>query len=107
MASWRLGRAPGPGMRAGLGADSERSAPRGGGFNARKWRAAGSGARGELMTAVEQERDIATLHGGGDGFGAVEQRAFVGRFKAKEQGGDLARLQGRAEVAQEGRRVAE
>ena len=57
--------------------------------------------------AVEQERDIATLNDGGDGFGAVDQRAFVGRFKAKQQGGDIARRQDRAEIAQEGRRVAE
>ena len=78
--------AAGAGNAVGL----ERADRRGEGFNAGKMRAVGSGARGELGTAVEQERDIATLHHGSDRFGAVEQRAFVGRFKAKEQGGDIA-----------------
>jgi hypothetical protein len=49
--------AAGAGNAVGL----ERADRRGEGFNAEKMRAVGSGARGELRMAVEQERDIATL----------------------------------------------
>ena len=95
--------AAGAGNAVGL----ERADGRGERFNAEQMRAVGSGTRGELGMAVEQERDIAALNDGGDGFGAVDQRALVGRFKAKQEGRDIARLQDRAEVAQERRRVAE
>ena len=48
------------------------------GFNAGEMGAIGAGARHEFRMAVQQQCDIALLHGGGHRLGAVDQRALVG-----------------------------
>ena len=71
--------------------------------------AVGAGAGRELGMAVEQKRNVAALNDGGDGFGAVGQRALVARFEAKQNGGDIAGVQRAArsrDKATPGRRVA-
>ena len=69
--------------------------------------AVGAGADRDLGMAVEQERDIAALNDGRDGFGAVDQRALVACLEAKQNGGDVAGVQRRAEVARKGAGIAE
>ena len=53
-------------------------------------RAVGAGAADDVGAAVEQERDVAALHRGGDRLGAVDQRALVGIFETQQHGGDIA-----------------
>ena len=69
--------------------------------------AVGAGARREFGMAIEQNCDIAPLHGCGDRLDAVDQRPLVALLEPQQHGGDVAGVQGRVEVAQECRRVAE
>ena len=68
-------------------------------FDAGEMGAVGAGADRDLGMAVEEKRNIAALNDGGDRFGAIDQRALVARFEAKQNGGDIAGVQRRGEVA--------
>jgi hypothetical protein len=68
--------------------------------------AVGAGAGDDFGMAVEEKRNIAALNDGSDGFDAVDQRAFVASFEAKENGRDIAGFQRRADVARKRRCVA-
>jgi hypothetical protein len=76
-------------------------------FDAGEMGAIGASSGDEIGTAIEQDSDIAPLHGGGDGFGAGDQRALVGRREPQQHGGDIAGGEGCVEVGQEGSRILE
>ena len=40
--------------------------------------------------AIDDERDIARLHGGADGFHALDQAAFAALRESQQHGGDVA-----------------
>ena len=90
-------------MRSGL-SEGERGVER---VDAGKMRAIGAGAGDDLGVAVEEERDLAGLHDGGDLLHAVDQRALVGLRQAKQHRGNVARRKRSGKLAREGCRVAE
>ena len=69
--------------------------------------AVGAGAGHKLGMAVDEERHIAALHDRPDRLCAVDQRALVGRFEAKENGRDIAGFERRADDARQRLRIAE
>jgi len=77
------------------------------GVDTREMRAIGAAAGDEIGVAVKKNRDIAPLHGGGDGFGAGDQRALVGWRETQQHGGDIAGAKRCVEVGQEGSRILE
>jgi hypothetical protein len=79
----------------------ERRQRRGEGFDASQMGAIGAGAADDLGAAVNQKRDVAALHGGGDSFGAIDEAAFVGAGEAKQHGGDVGGIERGVEVAGE------
>ena len=76
-------------------------------LDAGQMRAVSAGADGQVRIAVEQKRNVMALNRGRDGFGAVDHRAFVGVLEAKENSGDVAGFQSRANVAGKRGRVAQ
>src|SRR4029077_9328409 len=48
-----------------------------------------AGARHDLGTVIDDKRDVARLHRGGDLLGAFDQRAFAAVGKAQQHRGDV------------------
>ena len=51
--------------------------------------AVGADPADDLGAAVEQERNVAALHHGGNRLGAVDEAALVGVGEAEQYGGDV------------------
>ena len=75
---------------------------RGEGLDAGKMRAIGAGARHDAGMAVKDQCDIAPLHGLGQDFGAIDQRALVGLGEAQQHRGDIAGHERGVELRREG-----
>ena len=58
-------------------------------LDAAQMRAVGADPADDLDAAVEQKRNVAALHCGGNRLGAVDERALVGVGETEEHGGDV------------------
>ena len=96
-------------QRAGAGdaVGFEERQRRGKGLDAGQMRAIGAGARHDAGAVVEEQCDIAPLHGLGQNFGAVDQRALVGLGKAQQHRGNIAGRKRGLKLRREGRRVGD
>jgi hypothetical protein len=69
--------------------------------------AIGADPRHKPGMTVEEERDIAPLHGGSDRFGAIDQRALIALGKPQQHGGDIGGAEGYIDLVLEQNRVVE
>jgi hypothetical protein len=63
------------------------------------WAPSALGAADNFGTVIEQQRDVAALHGGRNRFGAIDQAALVGVGKPQQNGRDIAGAKRRIEIA--------
>ena len=70
-------------------------------------RAVGAGTRHDLGTVIDDKRDVARLHHGGDVLCPFDQRAFAVVGKAQQYRGDVAGAECTFKLAGKERRIAD
>jgi hypothetical protein len=69
--------------------------------------AVGIGTADDVRAIVEEQRDLAALHGGGDRLGAIDQATLIAIREPQQYRGDIAGAERRVELAQQRRGVVD